>query len=446
MAISMIIGKPGSGKSYYAVSRIADMVRDWCAYELREGKEFPRKLYTNLYLNVEEFQKFIKKYVGDVDVSKYLVHVGDDFFFQVSDSGVRSPYKWWDEVPNKAFLVIDEVHQYMPQGGTGGRDYMQLFTEYVSMHRHREHDLILITQHTDTIHKNILCMASDIFHVVNVKNKVLPVLRIPFADLDVVKEAFGCQRQVATVLYGNYVGRAVKVQSEFNIILKPEIFALYKSHTLGGEGDRPSLKLSPIGSLFWFGRRHWFHLSIKAGLLYAGYLGLVFMFTKFPTVLASTVGGVGDKAVSEGMPEAVESPAPLVSEVSSVEKLQAVPAAVSPGHVEEKKDVRDESQLFKYERERDFYNFTGVYIYGPDFIVLREKGRVNVGEFFEFEGRSVRLDSVDFKRKKFVTSDASVVRMPSDFAPAVQSGGSGSGEVSPQCRVEAGAVSHVGEN
>ena len=152
MSISLIIGKPGSGKSYFAVSKIADMVREWCAFEARENKPFTRQLYTNLYLNVEEFQKYVdaKNGVG-VDVAKYLHHLDDDFFYTQSGEGPRVPRKWWDDIPNESMIAIDEVHQYMPQGGTGQKDYMQLFVEYVATHRHREHDLFLITQHINPI-------------------------------------------------------------------------------------------------------------------------------------------------------------------------------------------------------------------------------------------------------------------------------------------------------
>lgn len=380
--LSMIVGKPGSGKSYLAVSKIADMICDWCAFELREHKPFERVLYTNLFLNVEEFQNYVVRTVGEVDVSKYIHHLDDDFFYTQSGNGPRNPRKWWDEVPNKAYLVIDEVHQYMPAGGTGSKDYMQLFTEYVSTHRHREHDLILITQHTDNVNRSILSMATDIFHVVNIKNRVLPVLHIPFADIDVIKEAFGCSRQVANVLYGNYIGRAVKIQSETTIILKPEIFALYKSHTLSeGAEDRPSLKLSRIGSIFWFAKKHWFHLSFKAGLVIGGFWFLQFILCKFPFVLGNSI----TKTISH-------KKEPVL--VTSVEQVPAPPPSV------EKPVVSSEKVSFKEQRERDFFNNTGIYIYGKDFIVTRDAGRVNVGESFNFEGTEVVLESVDFRQKK----------------------------------------------
>ncbi len=394
MSISLIIGKPGSGKSYYAVSRIAEMVREWCAFERREEKSFVRELYTNLYLNVEEFQKYIDSKIGEgIDVSKYIHHLDDDFFYSQSGDGPRIPRKWWEDIPNGSMIVIDEVHQYMPQGGTGQKDYMQLFVEYVSTHRHREHDLYLITQHTDTIHKSILCMAQDIYNIINVKNKVLPYLNIPFADIDVIKEAWGCSRQIANVLYGNYVGRAVKIQNQFTIVLKPEIFALYRSHILTENSgqDRPDLKLGRVGSILWFIRKHIFHLSIKAMLVVLAFKALGFLFTGLPSVMSN--------AMRKGAQVSIEKPVPA-SELDTLSESPPDSAKSAPSNrVVEDRPKKEMS--FKEERERDFYNVSGVYIYGSDFIVMRDIGRVSVGDTFTYQGEQVKLISVDFKHKKF---------------------------------------------
>lgn len=398
MAISIVVGKPGSGKSYYAVSKIAEMVVDWCEYEKRTGEKHDRVLYTNLFLNFENFQSFIDKKVGvGVDVQHYLYHVDDDFFYEKSGDSARVPRRWWDEIPQGAYIVVDEVHQYMPAQGTGAKDYMQLFTEYIATHRHRGQDIMMITQHTDTIHKNILCMATDIYHVVNVKNKVFPFLNVPFSDFDVVKRAFGCERQIANILYGNYVGRAVKIQSQFSIVLKPEIFDLYKSHMFSESGeDRPDLDLSKIGAIRWFIRRHWFHLGIKFGLVFCAFRLVLFMFSELPGLVGSSAGKMisGSSKVFSGSEEKevvlLSSPGPSSAPSVPPPETSAVVPVESP-------------VSFKEDVERDFYNRTGIYIYGEDYIITKREGRVCVGEEFIFGGQKVVLQSVDFRNSRVVT-------------------------------------------
>ena len=111
-------------------------------------------------------------------------------------------------------------------------------------------------------------MAADAYHVINIKGRVLPFLGIPFADIDVVKEAFGYNQQYANILYGNYIGRAFKPESTLHILLKSEIYNLYKSHNNSAASDRPSLNFSRFGAVCWFLRRHLWHLIIKAAVVY----------------------------------------------------------------------------------------------------------------------------------------------------------------------------------
>ncbi|MBR0191852.1 MAG: hypothetical protein IJQ31_07295 [Thermoguttaceae bacterium] len=394
MALTLIVGKPGSGKSYFAVKKIAEMVLDWLSYEKREGKPFERVLYTNLHLNDDAFNEYIAEHVGNgFDIKNYYKFIDTDFFYAKDSAGHRNPCKWWENIPVKALIVIDEVHQYLPAGGTGSKDYMQEFVEYVSTHRHKEHDIIFITQHPDNINRSILNMAADVYHIINIKNRVLPWIGIPFADIDVVKEAWGCKRQVANALYGNYVGRSFRAQNNVTFQLKPEIFALYQSHTLlngqGGGEDRPDLKLGKIGSLFWFAKRHIWHLSFKAGLVYAAFWGIRFMLSQAPQIFA------------DGMTKGMKVEVPSNPESSAADPVPVSTPSSPPGSnykyksekVPEKKDIKEKIQ-------NDFYNDSGIFIYGPDYIITRNEGRVNVGETFNFQGESVVLLSVDYKYKK----------------------------------------------
>ncbi|MDO4628512.1 MAG: zonular occludens toxin domain-containing protein [Planctomycetia bacterium] len=426
MAITLIVGKPGSGKSYFGVSKLAQMVFDWADHDKREDEKFERELYTNIPLNVENFQKYL-----DINGrSNYIVeekfHFLEEDFFYTMLSGRRVVAEWWEKLPNNALIVIDEVHQLMPSGGTGSKDYMNNFVNYCSTHRHKGHDLIFITQHPDNINRSVLNMASDVFHILNVKSRVIPFLGIPLADIDVIKEAWGCFRQFAEVLYGNYVGRSLKVQSKRSIVLLPEVFALYKSNVMQDEGggDRPSLKLSRIGALLWFTKRHWYHLTIKAVLVYFAFSSVGYAFDYLPETIEKALLKDMDSVSVKDPDEQLEmKPSPVVPRLP-VESVRPIVSS-SPVRRAPPVDVKEEKEL-------DFFNRSGVYIYGLDFIVTKLEGRVLVGDVFFYRGKSVVLDSVDYKNKKLGVSDvpstSSITRLPSDSITDLS--GCGSVEIS----------------
>ena len=314
--LTLIFGKPGSGKSYYAVERIAQQLVDFVEAELRDGSQ-PRRVYTNLILNLDALSEYVSARVAQrVDVADYIVSLDEAFFLGPTK---RGHYPWWEQFEEGAYIVIDEVHHYL--GADADRDeraYLNAWRNYISTHRHRKHDLTLITQHTDNIQRSVLCMAENAYHVVNIKSKVIPFLGIPFADLDVVKEAFGIKHQYIQILYGCYVGRVFRHESVFRELLKPEIFALYQSHTLteaGGEiTDRPSLHLSRLGSLWWLFRRHAFQLGLKAAGVYIVVTVLISAFTALPGAIADGfTHGIGTTAAESS--DAVEKQqAPVVEQ------------------------------------------------------------------------------------------------------------------------------------
>ena len=269
MALSVIFGKPGAGKSYFAVTKIVSEIEDYCRAELVSGVEHKRKIYTNLPLKRDAINDYISKKIGrPVDAAKYIEVLEENFFIEETTPGKFKKIDWWEKFPEGAFIVIDEVQFYLSNSkDSGDGAYLKDFQLYISTHRHRKHDLIFLTQHTDNINKVCLNMAQDAYHVVNIKGRVLPWLGIPFADFQVLLEAFGYKNQYANILYGNYLGRAFKPESTLHILLSPDIYRLYKSHNNDDGEDRPSLQLSRGRAVLWFLRRHFWHLFIKAALV-----------------------------------------------------------------------------------------------------------------------------------------------------------------------------------
>lgn len=150
MTLRAIHGKPGSGKSCYCVSLIVKQLADWVRYDLDHDEPYERVLYTNIPLHIDKINEHLSKElcIKDVDVSEHI-EVLDDTFFRDGSGDYR---EWWNDFPEGAFIIIDEVHHYLPASvkrKKGGQDYADKFTNYVSMHRHKQHDIILLSQHVD---------------------------------------------------------------------------------------------------------------------------------------------------------------------------------------------------------------------------------------------------------------------------------------------------------
>ena len=248
MSLQIVAGKPGSGKSYHTVTMLLQHLEDWALFERKEGKAFDRVLYTNLPLQNIPINDLISSRVGDdVDVSHYIQPIDED----VRKGFIKNAGKFPLAVlPQNAFIVIDEVQKMFGAEIDTDKKNKQFdieFRNYISQHRHYGHDLIFITQHTDNISKAILAMAEKLYSVENMKHHGLPFpFNIPFADLDVVKEAFGFKQQFYRVSVGKYQSRRVKFDGETTShLMLPEIFACYQSHTLSDvTSDRPSLNVT----------------------------------------------------------------------------------------------------------------------------------------------------------------------------------------------------------
>ena len=376
MSLSVIFGKPGAGKSYYAVLRIAEYLEDFCRSELKEGVEHPRKIYTNLPLNLNALDDYVSEKIGkNVSASKYVHLLNEDFFVEKGSSGVIKKKDWWDIIPNGALIVIDEVQHYLSSSKDEGGAYLKDFQLYISTHRHRQHDLIFLTQHTDNINKVCLNMAADAYHVINIKGRVLPFLGIPFADIDVVKEAFGYKQQYANILYGNYVGRAFKPESTLHILLNPKIYGLYKSHNTSEASDRPSLHLSRLGAIFWFLRRHLWHLIIKAAVLFFCVYTMWQVICKLPLHLSDTL----QKQMQSKSASTANVPPP-VRRSGGAEQSRSRVADASPSSEQIKKPV-----------------FPKVESMTPDYVKIDGK-RYFKGDEFNYEGRKFVVESINFDR------------------------------------------------
>lgn len=323
MSLHIVSGKPGSGKSYHTVTMLLGHLEDWARFEQKEGQAFERVLYSNLTLDTAKINEYLSQKIGhEADVSHYIRPIDENVRRMFAESGGKFPLA---VLPQNAMIVIDEVQKMFGaelDTDKKSKSFQTEFRNYISTHRHHGHDLIFITQATDNISKQILLMAEKLYQVENAKHHGLPFpLNIPFADVDIVKEAFGFHTQFYRVSVGKYQGRRVKFDRETTShLMKEDVFACYNSHTLSDvQSDRPSLKLSKIGAVMWFVKKHGWHLGLKlliaVFLLYWG-LNLV---TQAPGILT--------KALTSNLAQGI-APAP---EKTTVPKLEPPSPPMIPG-------------------------------------------------------------------------------------------------------------------
>ena len=290
MPLTIIAGKPGSGKTYHMATLLVDMLTDWARHELKEGKEYDSSIWTNIKFNEEGLNAAVSKRIGkEVDVWKYMNFCDEDFF--------KDPMKvyWWEKFPAKAVVIIDEVHFYLGRKFEyGSIDLEQELINWISTHRHTQQALYFISQHTDQFASQVLGVADSLFEIVNMKSLFLPFpISVPMSDLDELKRSFGITTQYYQCNVGLFRGKAVRWTggSQRNLML-PEVFRVYQSHDAGFESsDRPSLKMNGLEGSLWFFRRHGWHLVPKMVVL----LSLPFivwkLFVFVPGVLMGAASG-----------------------------------------------------------------------------------------------------------------------------------------------------------
>lgn len=193
--ITMLLGAPGSGKSYEAT-----------VFQVLPALRKGRKVITNLPLNVDAFAELNEDYRALIELRQ---PTAEDLkpFSKVSD--YKSDWKH----PTEGFgplFVVDECHMFLPMTGTP-RD----LEEWFALHRHENVDVVLITQTYGKVNKNIRELVQTVIELR--KNTNLGSQKT-------------YRREVRDSLRkGNRLGLEVRQY-------KKQYFPLYQSYTKGGRG------------------------------------------------------------------------------------------------------------------------------------------------------------------------------------------------------------------
>jgi hypothetical protein len=387
--LTIIAGKPGSGKTYHMMSLLTDNLTDWVRYENKHNKPFESTVQTNIMINIEGLNETISKRIGkETDVSQYINYCDEKFFRD------ENCVFWWNKFPSKSLIVIDEVHQYL--GKTveyGSLDVEAELINFLSTHRHGQQELYFLTQHIDQFANQILGIADVLLEIVNVKSLHIPFpISVPMSDIDEVKRAFGINTQYYQANVGNFRGKAVKWSgATTRHLMSQEIYKVYKSHTKSNESsDRPSLDMSPIEGLIWFARRHWWHLVPKlAGVVSLPFL-IVWMMHGIPSMLSAAIvkpnvepagklQKVGETVTEKKTPEKKadggETPSPVLeNSVTPVYKSKPFGIPVASA-----KEVTEIVMLY------------------PDGVLLRNGKKYKVGETFLLGDKEEILECVNVR-------------------------------------------------
>lgn len=192
--INGLSGRPGAGKTYEAV--VTHILP-----ALKQG----RKVVINIPLNIEWFVGVLGEPVRDLIelVDGGFHNYGQSRYFSKAQDFLK--YDTWRNAANQGvYFFVDEAHLAMPQGSTD-RD----LKEYMSMHRHYGHDIMLITQNFRKVDRDIKDMVQNCYYCT----------KLSFLGKDekyIVKVADGVSRNIITTHEREYDAK---------------FFPAYQSHT-----------------------------------------------------------------------------------------------------------------------------------------------------------------------------------------------------------------------
>jgi len=214
--INGLSGRPGSGKSYEAVIR-----------HIMPALVKQRMVVTNIPLNVEWFCSVIGEHCRDliVQIEGGFHNYGGKRYFSDAEHFLR--YQEWRNSDNQGvFFVVDECHLCMPRASVAERvSTQQELKEYLSMHRHYGHDILLLSQNFRKVDRDVVDMIQNCYFTI--KKSFLGQ-----DDKYICKVADGVSRNIVATHEREY---------------EPKYFAAYQSHTksAGAVKEAKSVDIKP---------------------------------------------------------------------------------------------------------------------------------------------------------------------------------------------------------
>lgn len=140
MAIRIIQGVPGSGKTYYAVRHLA---KHYC--QQTEDGTYYLKDDVTVFTNIDSFKP------DHHDLAEAVRKAGGaDEFFNLENQRALT-----ESIGGQIIYIIDEAQRYWRKGDRG---HHQAY-EYFELHRHLGHDIYLVTQNARKLPGDLVCLA-----------------------------------------------------------------------------------------------------------------------------------------------------------------------------------------------------------------------------------------------------------------------------------------------
>lgn len=331
MSVSLLVGRPGSGKSYEAV-----------VYHVIPSLKQGRKVVTNLPLNLAHF-----KAVFGEDIDE-LLEIREDAYSR--DDGVLLPFQdpddfktqdWKNESGQGPLFVVDECHRQYASSARSKRDdgLLKDCLEYFSMHRHYGHDVLLVTQSVGKLHKQVRELVQICYRVSK-------------------HTAAGSDKTYTQKVLDGAESRAAVMNTNIRRY-KSQYFKFYKSHTQSDSAVKEAVAqdVKPL----W--KQHYFYLGIPLVVF-----GLVQAFSSFSKSTSSQPAPEVKEVAQIATESVSERPAPVVYEKPK-KKSEKHPYHKINFSVSGSKDVsyRDENGVWHFDydvyfnarpKSNDRYRFT----------------------------------------------------------------------------------------
>jgi len=215
--VSLVLGFPGSGKSYYAIDKIYNILTD-----NDKLSKYIEVIYTNI--NGVKFDQFpeseirFKKLNVD-DLYTYLKQLHNIYeLYKNSDNVDEELIKFSKEKDfYKAYFVFDECHGFFEN-----QDKIKIF--WLTYHRHIFHEIMLLTQNKALIHSKYRAII-EIFIEAQPRSKKLFDKNLSYKE------------------YSSFTMRKSEMFNKFSIKTNDDIFALYQS---GNKSQQKSILIKFI--------------------------------------------------------------------------------------------------------------------------------------------------------------------------------------------------------
>jgi len=150
MAIRIIQGVPGSGKTYYAVRHLA---KNYCN-KTEQGMYYLKDEVT-VITNIDSFKpdhKDLKESIRQLKREDGKPATADDFF------NLPFQQELTEEIGGQIVYIIDEAQRFWRKGDRGHHEVY----EYFELHRHLGHDIYLVTQNSRKLPADLVCLSEYI--------------------------------------------------------------------------------------------------------------------------------------------------------------------------------------------------------------------------------------------------------------------------------------------